>query len=52
MRSPEHRVNMTVYGYDGCTPLRNPLWGQVTGTLGDVEDVSFFNGTTFTPPRR
>jgi hypothetical protein len=44
------RVNMTVYGYDGCTPLRNPLWGQVAGTIGDVEDVSFFDGKTFTPP--
>ena len=31
------RVNVTILGYDGCTPLRNPLWGQVAGTLGDVE---------------
>ncbi len=30
------RVNMTIYGYDGCTPLRNPVWGQVTGTTGGV----------------
>jgi heme/copper-type cytochrome/quinol oxidase subunit 2 len=30
------RVNMTIYGYDGCTPLRNPAWGQVTGTIGNV----------------
>ena len=36
------RVNMTVYGYDGCTPLRNPYWGRVTGTIGGVEYV---NGT-------
>ncbi len=28
------RVNMTILGYDGCTPLRNPVWGQVTGTAG------------------
>jgi hypothetical protein len=34
------RVNMTVYGYDGCTPLRNPYWGKVTGTIGGVEYVN------------
>jgi hypothetical protein len=43
------RVNVTILGYDGCTPLRNPLWGQVAGTIGGVEDVSFFNGKTATP---
>ena len=43
------KVNMTIYGYDGCTPLRNPLFGKVSGTVGDVENVSFFNGKTFTP---
>jgi hypothetical protein len=43
------RVNMTIYGYDGCTPLRNPTWGKVAGTDGGVADVSFFNGKTFTP---
>ena len=31
------KVNMTIYGYDGCTPLRNPIWGHVTGTIGGVE---------------
>jgi hypothetical protein len=36
------RVNMTIYGYDGCTPLRNPVWGHVTGTIGGVE---YINGT-------
>ena len=36
------RVNMMIYQYDGCTPLRNPVWGQVTGTIGGVEYV---NGT-------
>jgi hypothetical protein len=36
------KVNMTILGYDGCTPLRNPVWGQVTGTIGGVEYV---NGT-------
>jgi hypothetical protein len=34
------RVNMTIYGYDGCTPLRNPIWGHVTGTIGGVEYVN------------
>lgn len=43
------RVNVTILGYDGCTPLRNPLWGQVAGTIGGVENVSFFNGKTATP---
>lgn len=43
------RVNVTILGYDGCTPLRNPVWGQVTGTTGGVEDVSFFNGKTASP---
>ena len=36
------KVNMTIEGYDGCTPLRNPVWGKVTGTIGGVEYV---NGT-------
>ncbi len=30
------RVDMTIYGYDGCTPLRNPYWGRVTGTTGNA----------------
>jgi hypothetical protein len=34
------RIDMTIYGFDGCTPLRNNLWGQVTGTIGNVEYVS------------
>jgi hypothetical protein len=34
------RVNMTIYGFDGCTPLRNPVWGRVTGTIGGVEYVN------------
>jgi hypothetical protein len=32
-------VNVTVLGYDGCTPLRNPFFGQVSGTIGNVETV-------------
>jgi heme/copper-type cytochrome/quinol oxidase subunit 2 len=34
------RVNMTILGYDGCTPLRNPLWSKVTGTYGNVALVN------------
>jgi hypothetical protein len=30
------QVNMTIYEYDGCTPLRNPVWGEVMGTMGGV----------------
>jgi hypothetical protein len=40
------KVNVTILGYDGCTPLRNPTWGRVTGTEGGVENVQYFNGTT------
>jgi hypothetical protein len=43
------RVNMTILGYDGCTPLRNPLWGKVAGTFGNVENVSFYNGKAYSP---
>lgn len=32
-------VNVTVLGYDGCTPLRNPFWGKVTGTIGNTVTV-------------
>jgi hypothetical protein len=34
------RIDVTILGYDGCTPLRNPYWGRVTGTIGGVEDVN------------
>ena len=34
------KIDMTIYGYDGCTPLRNPVFGEVTGTIGGVEDVN------------
>jgi len=43
------KVNVTILGYDGCTPLRNPVWGRVTGTIGGAEDVSYFNGKTYSP---
>jgi hypothetical protein len=34
------RINVTIYGYDGCTPLRNPYFGHVTGTIGGIEYVN------------
>jgi hypothetical protein len=34
------KIDMTILGYDGCTPLRNPYWGRVTGTAGNVEYVN------------
>jgi hypothetical protein len=34
------RINVTILGYDGCTPLRNPYFGHVTGTIGGTEDVN------------
>jgi hypothetical protein len=34
------KIDMTIYGFDGCTPLRNNFWGQVTGTIGNVEYVN------------
>jgi len=42
------RVDVTILGYDGCTPLRNPYWGKVTGTIGNSatingKKVSFLN---------
>ena len=34
---PAHtRINVTILGYDGSTPIRNPFWGQVSGTIGGV----------------
>ena len=32
-------IDMTIYGYDGCTPLRNQFFGGVSGTIGGVADV-------------
>jgi hypothetical protein len=32
-------VHVTVFGYDGCTPARNPFWGKVTGTIGNAETI-------------
>jgi hypothetical protein len=36
------RVNMTILGYDGCTPLRNNFWSKVQGTTGNVATVQQF----------
>ncbi len=33
------KIDVTVLGYDGCTPLRNPFWGKITGTIGDVSVI-------------
>lgn len=39
---PAHtRINVTLYQYDGCTPLRNQFWGKTSGTTGGV---SYVNG--------
>jgi hypothetical protein len=35
-----HRVNFTVYEFDGATPLRNNYLGRITGTIGGVEYVN------------
>jgi hypothetical protein len=37
------RVNMTILGYDGCTPPRNNFWMQVQGTMGGVIAFQQFN---------
>jgi len=37
------KVNMTIYGYDGCTPLRNNFFSQVQGTLGNTMTVQQFS---------
>jgi hypothetical protein len=43
---PAHtRVNMTILGYDGCTPLRNNYWGQIQGTIGGTVNVQQFKNT-------
>ncbi|HEY6279190.1 MAG TPA: hypothetical protein VIX86_22990 [Streptosporangiaceae bacterium] len=40
---PAHtRVNMTILGYDGCTPLRNNFWSQIQGTIGGTVTVQQF----------
>ena len=38
------RVNMTILGYDGCTPLRNNYWSQVQGTVGGTVNIHWVDG--------
>jgi len=45
------KVNITILGYDGCTPLRNPVWGKVAGTAGNVEVVQYYNGKAYSAPQ-
>jgi hypothetical protein len=39
------QVNVTILGYDGCTPLRNNFWGQIQGTIGGTVNVQQFKDT-------
>jgi hypothetical protein len=50
---PAHtKVNMTIYGYDGCTPLRNNYFSQVQGTLGGTVNVQQFSKSKPLGPAR
>jgi hypothetical protein len=33
------KVNVTIESYDTCTPLRNPIWSQITGTDGGTATI-------------
>jgi hypothetical protein len=37
------KVNVTIYGYDGCTPLRNNYFSQVQGTIGGTVTVQQYD---------
>lgn len=39
------RINVTIKGYDGCTPPRNNYWSQVQGTIGGTASVQQFKDT-------
>jgi acyl-CoA synthetase (AMP-forming)/AMP-acid ligase II len=39
------RVNITILGYDGCTPLRNNYWSQIQGTIGNTVSVQQFKNS-------
>ncbi len=45
------KVNVTIFGYDGCTPLRNNFWGQIQGVIGNTVTVQQFskNNTALGP---
>jgi hypothetical protein len=41
---PENaKVDVTIYGYDGCTALRNNFWGEVQGVDGDTVTVQQYD---------
>jgi hypothetical protein len=37
------KVNVTIYGYDGCTPLRNNYFSEIQGTIGNTVTLSQFD---------
>jgi hypothetical protein len=37
------KVNVTIFGYDGCTPLRNNYWSQIQGVIGNQVTVQQFS---------
>jgi hypothetical protein len=37
------KVNMTIFGFDGCTALRNNFWSQVQGVIGNTVTVQQFD---------
>jgi hypothetical protein len=37
------KVNVTIYGYDGCTPLRNNYFSGIQGVTGNVVTVQQFS---------
>ena len=47
------RVNMTILGYDGCTPASNNFWSLVQGTIGNSMTVQQFKtvGQPLGPPQ-
>jgi len=41
---PAHtKVNVTIYGYDGCTPLRNNYFSGIQGVTGNTVTVQQFS---------
>jgi hypothetical protein len=45
-------VNMTILGYDGCTPLRNNFWSKVQGTIGGTVNIQSVNDKGQAGPAR
>jgi hypothetical protein len=46
------QVNMTILGYDGCTPLRNNFFSKVQGTIGGTVNVQSVNPKGIAGPVR